>query len=250
MSHVQIAPAILYWGTPVVLITTKNPDGTPNIGPMSSAWWIGTNCVLGLDATSQTTANILRTRECVLNLADDSPGMANAVNILARTTGTNPVPPSKKVRGYVTDKDKFATAGLTPLPSTQVSTPGILDCPVVMEARLAISHDMFPGKPFQGGVLAIEVEVVSTRIRPQLKLEGHENRVDAEKWKPMIMMFSDLFGLRDGKLKHSRLADIEEELYRLPKLPPGLQRRRSSVTEMALGGQIVDLEEPEEQAVE
>ena len=30
---------VLYFGTPVVLITTRNEDGTPNIAPMSSAWW-------------------------------------------------------------------------------------------------------------------------------------------------------------------------------------------------------------------
>ncbi|HEX9231535.1 MAG TPA: hypothetical protein VF869_06485 [Jatrophihabitantaceae bacterium] len=36
-EHVTIAPSILYFGTPVVLISTENADSTPNLAPMSSA---------------------------------------------------------------------------------------------------------------------------------------------------------------------------------------------------------------------
>lgn len=37
-DHLTISPSVLYFGTPVVLIVTRNPDGTPNVAPMSSAW--------------------------------------------------------------------------------------------------------------------------------------------------------------------------------------------------------------------
>ena len=30
--HKTIEPTILYFGTPVALISTMNPDGTPNLG--------------------------------------------------------------------------------------------------------------------------------------------------------------------------------------------------------------------------
>jgi flavin reductase (DIM6/NTAB) family NADH-FMN oxidoreductase RutF len=36
-----IEPSILYFGTPVVLISTRNEDGTTNVAPMSSAWFSG-----------------------------------------------------------------------------------------------------------------------------------------------------------------------------------------------------------------
>jgi flavin reductase (DIM6/NTAB) family NADH-FMN oxidoreductase RutF len=72
--HREIAPAIHYWGTPVVLIGTQNPDGTTNLSPMSSAWWLGWSCMLGLDASSQTVQNLKRERECVLNLASRALG--------------------------------------------------------------------------------------------------------------------------------------------------------------------------------
>lgn len=36
--HRTIEPTTLYFGTPVALISTLNPDGSPNLAPMSSAW--------------------------------------------------------------------------------------------------------------------------------------------------------------------------------------------------------------------
>jgi flavin reductase (DIM6/NTAB) family NADH-FMN oxidoreductase RutF len=36
--HEVIWPTILYFETPIALVTTLNTDGTPNIGPMSSVW--------------------------------------------------------------------------------------------------------------------------------------------------------------------------------------------------------------------
>jgi len=219
MTHREISPAILYWGTPVVLVSSQNEDGTTNIGPMSSAFWLGHGCMLGLDASSQTTENMLRTKQCVLNLASDD--MADNVNALARTTGTNPVPEAKQGRGFKFVKDKFACSRLTPLPSKHVACHGVKECPVVMEAEVVGTHPMYQGKVIEGVVLAIEVRILRVRIHESLRMEGHRNRVDADKWKPMIMMFCDLYGLKPGKLGHSRLADIEEEMYRPLTLTTG-----------------------------
>jgi hypothetical protein len=82
ISHVAIGPSILYLGTPVVLISTVNEDGTFNIAPMSSAWWLGWRCMLGLQTLSQTPQNMIRTGQCVLNLT--SVDQVDAVNRLAR----------------------------------------------------------------------------------------------------------------------------------------------------------------------
>src|SRR5215207_11167679 len=91
--HATIDPAILYFGTPVVLVSSTNPDGSPNLAPMSSAWWLGKSCVLGFGARSHTPANILRTGECVLSLP--SVAQVPAVDRLARLTGSLPVPEHK-----------------------------------------------------------------------------------------------------------------------------------------------------------
>src|SRR6266571_9132016 len=60
--HKTIEPTILYFGTPVALISSLNPDGSPNLGPMSSAWWLGWSCMLGLGQMGQTSDNLIRTR--------------------------------------------------------------------------------------------------------------------------------------------------------------------------------------------
>jgi flavin reductase (DIM6/NTAB) family NADH-FMN oxidoreductase RutF len=111
-KHLQIEPAILYFGTPVVLIGSTNEDGSFNLAPMSSAWWVGWRCMLGRN--SKTTENMIRSGECVLNLP--SADLVGAVDSLARTTGSNPVPPGKIKRGYRHAKEKFAISSLTALP--------------------------------------------------------------------------------------------------------------------------------------
>lgn len=52
--HIEIEPKIMYFGTPVVLISTLNEDDTPNLAPMSSAWWLKKSCLLGLGKRGKT----------------------------------------------------------------------------------------------------------------------------------------------------------------------------------------------------
>src|ERR1700761_6252029 len=126
--HQITQPAILYFGTPVVLISTVNEDGSFNLAPMSSAWWLGQRCVLGLAVASKTTQNLIRTGQCVLNLPSDA--MAAKVDRIARTTGSDPVPEGKERRGYRFVAAKFREAGLTPIPALTVDPPRAMECPV------------------------------------------------------------------------------------------------------------------------
>lgn len=72
--HWFVTPKILYFGTPVVLVSTLNEDGSANLAPMSSAWWLGSSCMLGLSGRSKTVENLRRER--VLSLP--SAGMVEA----------------------------------------------------------------------------------------------------------------------------------------------------------------------------
>jgi flavin reductase (DIM6/NTAB) family NADH-FMN oxidoreductase RutF len=63
----------------------------------------------------------LATKEAVLNLP--SVNEAKAVNLLAKTTGSNPVPPSKILKGYRFEKNKFEIAGLTATPQPKPLMP-------------------------------------------------------------------------------------------------------------------------------
>ncbi|KAI1412619.1 hypothetical protein F5Y13DRAFT_190214 [Hypoxylon sp. FL1857] len=212
-EHVVISPAILYWGTPVVLVTSSNEDGTSNIMPMSSAWWLGHGCMLGFGAENKTTENILRTKECVLNLPSDS--MAGYVNKLADTTGLNPVSESKASRNYTFVKDKWTRAGLHPQPSDFVTPQRIAECPVQMECQVVHVHELMKDLPDRAGLaLAIEVRVLRIHILKDLRMEGHPNRVDPDKWRPLIMSFQEFYGLQDGKVTASVLGRVDEEQYR------------------------------------
>ena len=214
--HKVSEPSILYFGTPVVLISSANEDGSANLAPMSSAFWLGWRCILGLGAGSKTTLNMIRTGQCVLNL----PSVDNvaAVNRLACLTGTNPVPPAKVARGYTHEKNKFETAGLTPIPSLTVAPPRVLECPVQMEAVVAAKHDLMEDDEVaRGKIVTFEVRVTRVHLHPDILMEGMPNRVDPNKWRPLIMSFQRYYGLGD-EVHESTLAKIPEDLYRMPDI--------------------------------
>ncbi len=209
--HLTVEPSILYLGTPVLLISTLNPDGTANLAPMSSAWWLGWNCMLGLGAKAHTTQNLLREKECVLNLP--SSAMAAAVNRLARLTGSDPVPPHKQAMGYRHEADKFTAAGLTPTPSHLVRAPRVAECPVQLEAVLETTHPFGhrPDKPTTA--IAFEVRIVRAHIDDALLVPNAKDRIDPDRWRPLIMSFCQFYGLGE-RLHPSTLAEIPEHLYR------------------------------------
>lgn len=215
--HIAIEPPILYLGTPVVLISTLNEDGTANVAPMSSAWWLGWRAMLGLQTASQTPRNMMRTGECVLNLATVE--QVGAVNKLARLTGTKDLPELKQRLGYEYEPRKFEAAGLTPVASETVAAPRVLECPIQLEAVLAERHDMMADDPQVAGLIsAFEVRITRVHVRPDLLMDGHENRIDPAKWQPLIMNFQKLYGVSDIEAAPSRLAEIEEKSYHMPDI--------------------------------
>jgi flavin reductase (DIM6/NTAB) family NADH-FMN oxidoreductase RutF len=214
-SHQSSEPAILYFGTPVVLISTLNEDGSANLAPMSSAFWLGWRCVLGLAAASQTTQNLMRTRACVLNLP--SQDQVDAVDRLALTTGSATVPPGKLQRGYGHEKSKFERAGLTPVASETVLPPRALECPVHLEGTVEQWHGLAEGDALlQGKIVIFEVRVQRVHLAKCIIKSDDANRVDPDAWRPLIMSFAKFYGLAAGELRQSVLAQVPEKLYRTP----------------------------------
>ncbi|MGF1429298.1 flavin reductase family protein [Kitasatospora sp. LaBMicrA B282] len=197
--HVVPGLKVLYFGTPVVLISSLNEDGTANLAPMSSAWWLGQSCMLGLGSRSQTTVNLLREGECVLNLP--SSAMVDAVDRIALTTGTAEVPDYKVAQGYRYEPDKFALGRLTRQASELVRAPRVAECPVQLECRV-VSDRPFGGPGTRA--TAIEVEVLRAHVDEELVIPG-THHVDPLGWDPLIMKFCEFFG--GGRNVHpSRLA--------------------------------------------
>lgn len=216
--HVSIEPAILYFGTPVVLVATLNEDGSANLAPISSIFWLGWRAVIGLNRASRTAENLARTGECVLNLPEDT--QAPVVDRLACTTGASPVPPWKQAQGFRHVADKFVHAGLHAEASETVAAPRVRECPVQLEARRVASQALAADHPgLRGHLESIELQVRRVHVRPDLRLAGHENRIDPTCWRPLIMSFQRYFGLGAPR-PEARLARVPEEAYRIPEVDP------------------------------
>ena len=206
-----IEPPILYFGTPVVLTCTTNENGSPNLAPISCVWWLGWSCVLGLDISSRTTQNVKRERQCVLNLP--SAQLVGAVDRLACLTGSNPIPDHKKRMGYRYEPDKFKVAGLTSVASDLVKALRVKECPVQLEA---VVENIRPfgegdlGMPFPA--VAVEMRVVRVHVHKSIVVTGKPNRIDPEKWRPLITSFRQYFGL-GLPLHSSRFSQFSEATF-------------------------------------
>lgn len=201
MPHRTIDPSILYWGTPVALITTISPDGTENIGPMSSAWALGHTVVMGWERTAQTCDNLDRTRECVVNVPD--PELADEVELLAPLTGRNP-PAPEKAHLFRYEADKFAAANLTRVPSDTVAPPRIAECPLQLEAKIATVHPPVgpDGEHFQ----IFEAHVERVHAEERIVKPGTEH-IDTSRWSPLLYVFRHYFGTGEELGKTYRAED-------------------------------------------
>ncbi|GGQ05337.1 flavin reductase family protein [Streptomyces roseolilacinus] len=184
--HRTLTPSILYFGTPVVLLTTENPDGTANLAPVSSAWALGRTVVLGLGVDGRTAHNLADRPDLVVNLP--SPDLWEAVERLAPLTGADPVPPAKRPV-YRYEPDKFAAAGLTPQASVRVGPPRVAQCPLQLEARV---RQRTPSA--DGSFWTVEAEVLHVHADPDITVPGTQH-VDPGAWSPLVYNFRHYHGL-------------------------------------------------------
>jgi hypothetical protein len=85
-----------------------------------------------------------------------------------------------------------------------------------MEAVVAAKHDLMEDDDVtRGRIVTFEVRVTRVHVHPDIMMDGLENRVDPDKWKPLIMSFQRFYGVGD-EVHDSTLAKIPEELYRMP----------------------------------
>jgi len=191
-EFVTVNPKILYFGTPVALVSSVNQDGSSNLAPISSFWVLGWTMTLGLLEDTKTLENLRTRPECVVNLP--SPEMWRQVESLAPLTGRNPVPEDKKEK-FRFEHDKFQAGSFTRMPSETVSAPRVKECPVHMEAVVRKIHQLEgdPRLEKLGGGSAVEVEIRRVHVRPDFILK--DNYIDPNKWQPLVYNFRHYFGL-------------------------------------------------------
>jgi flavin reductase (DIM6/NTAB) family NADH-FMN oxidoreductase RutF len=190
IQYLEVSPKILYFGTPVALLTSINPDGSTNAAAMSSAWALGWNLMLGLGAEGATARNLAAHPELVVNLP--GPALMRQTDELGYLTARNPVPAGK--RAYVRhDPDKIATAGLVTLPSVSVKPPRIDGCLLQLEG---VVHSIRQIGPAEDELLGVEVRVLTVHAAAQIVVPGTDH-IDPAAWKPLIYNFRHYYTLGD-----------------------------------------------------
>lgn len=186
-EFIAISPEILYFGTPVAVISSLNSDGTTNLAAMSSFWALGDRLVLGLTRFGQTWANLERCPECVLNMP--SPREWRHVERLGHTTGRSELTDYHRAAGIVHAGDKFAVSGFTPMASERVTPLRAAECPVQIEAHILAVHPASDDAPFR------YVEVRKLLVHAQRGiLNPPATRFDIDSWSPLFYVFRHYYG--------------------------------------------------------
>ncbi|MFI5729204.1 flavin reductase family protein [Kribbella sp. NPDC051587] len=182
-----VEPKVLYFGTPVVLISTRNPDGSTNLAPMSSAWWLGYHAMLGMGTSAQTVKNLVDRPEIALNLVD--PAMVAALDRIALLTGSEEMSDAKRARGYRYEPDKFAAAGLSRTTGALTGLDLVAESPITMEGRIEAIHQIGAA---DNHLCALAMKVEQVQVEEDL-LMSNDRYIDPLAWDPLIMKFTEYF---------------------------------------------------------
>ncbi|AYZ64901.1 flavin reductase family protein [Burkholderia multivorans] len=188
METRSISLPVLYFGTPVALVSSLNPDGTTNLSPISSYWALSDTFLIGLSETGQCRRNLQRCEELVLNLPD-APLWPN-VEAIAATSGSEAMPDTKRQMGYRFERDKFKCAGLTRKASECIAPMRVAECPIQIEASLVRIHRI--GKEVDAMIAA---ELKALRIHVHAELLSPADRIQLERWHPLYYVFRQYFSL-------------------------------------------------------
>lgn len=190
--HQQIQPSMFYFGFPVMLLTTIDQQRRSNITPISSGWCLGKNVVIGLGTQGKAFENLQTCGEAVLNLP--SAEQWQQVEKIAPFTAKDPIPEFQR-GAYQFCEDKFALANFSAQPSLYVKPARILECPMSAECRVKQINE-------REGYAIIELEILTVHALPELIFE--ENKIDPEKWQPLIYNFRHYHGLSNSLGKNFR----------------------------------------------
>lgn len=88
-----------------------------------------------------------------------------------------------------------------------------------MEAVVAATHGIGEEAPdVRGHIRLFELRIQRVHVHPDLLMDGHPDRIDPDKWSPLIMSFQKFYGLTPHQVHASRLAEIPERAYRSPDI--------------------------------
>jgi flavin reductase (DIM6/NTAB) family NADH-FMN oxidoreductase RutF len=164
MGRKSLAPTTMLFPTPVVLVTSVDEKGKPNIITLA---WVGVvnsePPMIGIsirpDRYSHTC--VKRSKEFVVNLPSEK--MVRKVDACGMLSGK--------------ERDKFASMGWKPIKAQSVNAPLIDECSVQMECEVKEvislgSHDLFIG------------QVVALHVKEEVQQD--KGRIDISKALPLV----------------------------------------------------------------
>lgn len=175
---------------PIAWISSISTAGEPNLAPFSFFMGVagdpptlafacgprgGDNGAANLSELKDTVANVLATREFVVNIVTKA--LANRMNV----TSTS----------FAPGINEFEMAGLTPAPSIQVRAPRVVESPINMECRVSLVHQVGS----RGNTLILG-EVVHFHIQDSL-YDSATGRVDMRELHPVARMAGHLYAETD-----------------------------------------------------
>ncbi|HEV7477928.1 MAG TPA: flavin reductase family protein [Burkholderiales bacterium] len=163
---------------PIAWISTRSANGVANCAPFSFFNVFSEDpplCVIGINprsdgAMKHTLKNIRRTREFVVNLADES--TANAMHVSSYE--------------FSEEESEFEKTGLTPAPALRVQHPRIAEAAASLECRLYKLLEISATRELVLG----EILVVHARdgiIDPKTK------RISEENYRPVGRLFANRY---------------------------------------------------------
>jgi flavin reductase (DIM6/NTAB) family NADH-FMN oxidoreductase RutF len=185
-THRMITPSILYFGNPVVIVSSLNADGSTNLAPISSAWALGDLFVLGLGSNGHTLQNIRRRPELVLNFPWAHQWAQ--VEALALLTGADPVPEGKPAYCRY-EPDKFRAAGWSPLASDLVDPQRVRECGAHIETEVIAVHSDTARE-----IVVVHARAVRVHADAGIVVPG-TSHIDPASRQPLLYNFRHYFGL-------------------------------------------------------
>lgn len=168
-----------YYGFPVILMSTKNPETqADNLTPISSTWTLNKTIVIGIGKENQGFLNLKTGSEVTFNLADEKSW--EKVEKIAKVTGLSPVPEFKQKVGYTYCSDKFQLGGFTKLAGIENQTVRIAECPIQIEATVKEISERLD-------FAIIECQIKGIYVEEDLLFD--DSHVDISKWQPLIYKF-------------------------------------------------------------
>lgn len=169
-----------YYGFPVFLMTTKDPEtGADDVTPLSSSWTLGNTMVIGIGQGNKGFQNLKEGAEATFSVPDHT--LYERIKRIEKMTGVKEVAGVKKELGYTYCPDKFAVAGFTPLAGETVGTVWIAECPIHIET---VTESVTPKDWFAVVVCRITAIFVSDALL-------RDGRIDTAKWNPLIYKFKE-----------------------------------------------------------